>query len=140
MVSLRNLAPGIIAPHWIEPAGAGADRLLALPAAWQCDLSDESLRWDSGVFDLFGIPRGARIDRREVLGFYCDDSREELERLRSEALAQCGSFTFEARIRRPDGETRWMRVTADVAMSGGRARQLYGLKQDITAEMAAAGH
>lgn len=111
----------------------------ALAAAWRCDLSDDSLTWSGGVFDLFGIPRSARIDRRETVAMYCEESRELLHRLRSHAIATCGSFTFEAQIRRPDGESRWMRVTADVAAKGGRATHLYGMKQDITAEMAGAG-
>jgi PAS domain-containing protein len=111
------------------------DAPFALAAAWECDLSDDSLTWTAGVFDLFGIPRGAKVDRREIVGMYCAESRELLERLRAEAIASCGSFTFEARIHRLDGAMRWMRVTADVETQGGRAVRLYGMKQDITDEM-----
>jgi PAS domain-containing protein len=107
---------------------------LPLPAAWRCDLADDSLIWSNGVFDLFGIPQATRIDRREVVALYSDESRDLLERLRSEAIASLGSFTFEARIRRLDGDWRWIRVTADVLPKGGRATQLFGIKQDITAE------
>ncbi|MDF7774633.1 diguanylate cyclase [Sphingomonas sp. AOB5] len=134
----RNL--NIATPRWIAP---GHDDLPDLPAglasAWRCDLSDESLTWSAGVFDLFGIPQGAKVDRREAVAMYCEESRGLLGRLRSHAIATCGSFTFEAQIRRLNGELRWMRVTADVALSNGRARHLYGTKQDITAEMTAAG-
>jgi PAS domain-containing protein len=106
-----------------------------MPAAWECDLADDSLSWAPGVFDLFGIPEGMRLDRREIVALYDEESRMALERLRSDAIARRGSFTFEAQIRRPDGDARWMRITADVACSDGRATHLYGLKQDITAEM-----
>lgn len=112
-----------------------ADAPLALAASWRCDLSDDSLTWSAGVFDLFGIPPGTKIDRREIVEMYDGESREQLERLRAEAIASCGSFTFEARIHRRDGAMRWMRVTADVAAKDGRATHLYGLKQDITDEM-----
>lgn len=108
---------------------------LALAAAWRCDLADDSLTWSPGVFDLFGIEPGTRIDRQDAVAMYCEESREVLEQLRAEAIATCGSFTFEARIRRLDGQMRWMRVTADVAAKDGRAAYLYGLKQDITGEM-----
>lgn len=111
------------------------DAPLSLAAAWHCDLSDDSLTWTSGVFDLFGIPQGTKIDRREIVDMYCEESRELLERLRAEAIASCGSFTFEARIHRLDGAMRWMRVTADVEARSGRAVRLYGMKQDITDEM-----
>ena len=136
--------------HWIQhlcrPApplaawpGEGGGTIAPLPASWQCDLASEELRWSSGVFDLFGVARGAPIDRRSTLEFYADDSRKTLERLRAQALTTCGSFTFEAQIYRGDGLSRWMRVSADVQKSNGRAAVLYGTKQDITAEMAARG-
>ena len=124
----------ILSPQWVTPLDQSAELVLPLPAAWRCDLADDSLTWSKGVFELFGIPHGARIDRREVIALYSDESRELLERLRSEAIARCGSFTFEARIRRLDGDWRWMRVTADVVARGGRATQLFGMKQDITVE------
>lgn len=106
--------------------------LAPMPAAWECDLSDDSLRWTPGVFEIFGLPANGPVRRDDVVAMYSPESRAELERLRSEAIATCGSFTFDAEIRRPDGETRWMRVTADVDMREGRAAYLYGLKQDIT--------
>ncbi|NML06379.1 PAS domain-containing protein [Sphingomonas sp. G-3-2-10] len=138
MGSLFYPAPSVLTRHWIDSAGPETETPLQLPAAWRCDLADDSLTWSAGVFELFGIPQGARIDRRETVAMYCEESRELLHRLRSEAIATCGSFTFEARIRRPDGESRWMRVTADVVARGGRATHLYGMKQDITAEMSKA--
>lgn len=136
----------MITHHWIVQAALGrraAERALvhrfeplgALPAAFQCDLSDDSLTWSPGVFDLFGIPNGTRIDRREIVLMYEEESRELLERLRSAAIRDCGSFTFEAQIRRVDGALRWMRVTADVMSRAGRATHLYGAKQDISDEM-----
>ena len=120
-----------------ERAGMDGEAPLALAAAWRCDLADESLTWTAGVFDLFGIPQGTKIDRREIVEMYAEESRELLDRLRTEAIASCGSFTFEARICRLDGEMRWMRVTADVACQDGRATHLYGMKQDITGEFGA---
>ena len=117
------------------PRHGDAPFLPPLPAGWQCDLESEALTWSRGVFDLFGIPRGTPLDRRATLDFYLPESRTELERLRSAALATCGSFTFEAQIRRADGDLRWMRVSADVQKVNGRAAVLYGTKRDITAEM-----
>jgi PAS domain S-box-containing protein len=108
-----------------------------LPAAWECDLADDSLHWSPGVFDLFGLPRDAPVKRSEVVRQYTPESRAELERLRRDAIATCGSFTFEAEIRRSDGSPCWMRISADVVTRNGRATRLYGCKQDITEEMLA---
>ncbi len=116
-----------VMPSAPEPAA-----LPPMPAAWECDLSDDSLRWTTGVFELFGLPPDQPVRRDDVVAMYSEDSRAELDRLRSEAIATCGSFTFEAEIRRADGEPRWLRITADVEARDGRAAYLYGLKQDIT--------
>ncbi|WP_256731384.1 diguanylate cyclase [Sphingomonas sp. dw_22] len=123
---------------WIEALqGRDADlgEITSLPASWECDLADNALRWAPGVFDLFGMPRGARLDRCAIVEMYVGESRAMLDRLRAEAIATCGSFTFDAQIRRPDGELRRMRLTADVLARGGRAVRLYGTKQDVTAEI-----
>ncbi len=132
----------LLRPHWIERFEAretvpGADMPeLERPAgSWECDLSNDALTWSTPVFELFGIPRGIRVDRRDIVEMYTRESRVLLDRLRSEAIANCGAFTFEAQIRRPDGALRWMRVSADVVCRGGRATHLYGIKQDITDEI-----
>jgi PAS domain-containing protein len=122
----------------ISPALVNTPPAVAtLPVAWECDLADESLRWAPGVFDLFGLPRGAPIKRSDVVLHYVPQSRAELERLRSHAIATCGSFTFEAEICGFDGILRWIRIAADVVVRDGQATHLYGSKQDVTAEMLA---
>ncbi|WP_228275105.1 PAS domain-containing protein [Stakelama tenebrarum] len=111
-----------------------AARPRALPANWQCDLSDDSLIWSAGVFDLFGIAPETHVDRREIAEMYVGDSRGMMEELRAKAIAERRAFTMEAWIRRRDGELRWMRLSADILCAGGRVTHLYGTKQDITDE------
>lgn len=106
-----------------------------LQASWQCDLRDNSLTWSEGVYALFGLEPGEPVSREDTVAMYLPESRAELERLRSAAIADLGSFTFEAQIRRADGEVRWMRVTADIVAEDGVARYLYGTKIDVTNEM-----
>lgn len=115
---------------------------LAGIGAWSCDLSDSSLLWTKGTYDLFGLSAGTRIDRREIIAMYAEESRETVERLRTQAIADAGTggdprrgrFSIDAEIVRTDGVRRWMRLTGDVVVEGGRARRLYGVKQDITDE------
>lgn len=109
-----------------------AQAVAPLPAAWECDLRDESLRWSPGVYALFGVPRDMPLVRDRIVALYEDDSRHMLEHLRATAIRDGGSFTFEPWIRRLSGERRRMLLTADVAFENGRPSQLYGLKQDIT--------
>ncbi len=117
---------------------ATPQRLLPIQARWQCDLSDDSISWTDGVYDLFGLERGTPVTREAIIAMYSAESQEELRCLRAAAIAECGSFTFEAKIRRPDGQLRWMRVTADVAVEDGVPRYLYGTKIDVTDEVMAA--
>ena len=120
------------------------ERALALAGigAWSCDLADSSLLWTAGVYDLFGLPADSQVDRRQTVAMYAEESRETMERLRAQAIADAGTcgdakrgrFSVDAEIVRTDGARRWMRLTGDVVVEGGRARRLYGLKQDITDE------
>lgn len=138
MASFERFIPGVLRPKPIvrsDVARPSSLDLPGLPARWSCDLSNDSLTWDGGVFDLFGIARGERLDRRAVVEMYAGHSRRELDHLRAAAIAARGSFTFEAEIVRADGATRWMRVVADTVVSNGRVTHLYGTKCDITREV-----
>lgn len=117
-----------------------ADALFARMAAqagigaWTYDLAGDALGWTPGVYHLFGLSPADRPDRRDTVALYEEESRETMERLRARAISQARAFTMEAQIIRSDGEARWMRLSADVAVENGRARRLFGLKQDITDE------
>lgn len=107
---------------------------LAEMGAWSCDLRTERLSWTPAVFDMFGLPRDRTVDRREVVAMYAEPCRRLLEQLRVAAIANRTTFALEARIIRPDGTPRWVRIKASTKVENGRAVTLYGLKQDITTE------
>ncbi len=110
------------------------DPLAPLPAAWECDLATEALRWSPGVYDLFGFPRGSEVTREEAVAMYAPESAALLEAVRSKAIAEASSFTIDVAIRRRDGALRRVRLTADVECENGRPVRLYGVKQDVTDE------
>ena len=72
----------------IPPATVGA---LGLQHAgcWECDLSDSSLIWSGGVYDIFGLPRGAEVSRREAVSLYSEESRATMERPPRPAFFPC---------------------------------------------------
>lgn len=107
---------------------------LAGAGAWECDLETNALTWTEGVFDVFGLPRGTKIHREDAVALYSEESRAEMERLRARAIERQQGFTMDAKILRPDGDQRWMRLTAGVACRNGRPTHLFGLKQDVTQE------
>lgn len=112
------------------------ERAMALAGigAWSCNLSDSRLSWTSGVYDIFGLPAGMALDRRETVEMYTEESREAMERLRAQAILSKGTFTFDAQIVRATGDIRWMRVTGEMAHNSRGSSRLHGLKQDITEE------
>ncbi len=109
---------------------------LAGIGAFECDLRDDALQWTDGVFALFGVDRGERLDRRDTLTFYTPPARDALEQARSAAIAARSTFELETQIVRPDGTQRWLRIRAGVKSTNGRATHLYGLKEDISADLA----
>ncbi len=112
------------------------DRASALAGigVWECDLATSQLIWTDGVYDLFEMDRGGIVDREATVAMYDPASRAEMERLRAHAIATCGSFTIDVRIRTARGNDRWIRLTADVESEDGVAVRLFGTKQDVTDE------
>jgi PAS domain-containing protein len=98
---------------------------------WECDLSDNSLTWSGGVYDIFGLPRGAKITREQSVIHYCADSRAKMEQLRAYSIRHQRGFTVDVEIRAAMGETRWMRLIAAPVCDGDRVVRLHGLKLAI---------
>ena len=94
----------------------------------ECDLGDDSLIWSGGVYDIFGLPRGAAVSRDEAVALYAEDSRARMERLRSYAIRHRRGFTIDAEIRPASGQVRWMRLIAAPVCEGERVVRLHGLK------------
>ncbi len=110
---------------------------LARIGVWECDLATERLSWTDGVYDLFELPRGTPVERLEIVDLYDPESRREMERLRSNAIKDGGSFSLEIKVRTAHGNQRWLRLTADVERENGKSVRIFGTKQDITEEKAA---
>lgn len=111
------MAPGRVGELGLHHAGC-----------WECDLADDSLTWSGGVFDIFGLPRDARISRAEALAFYDEGSRAAMERLRTYAIKHLRGFTLDAKIHSAVGETRWMRLITAPVCAENRTVRLTGLK------------
>ena len=111
----------------LDPARVG-ELGLHHAGLWECDLRDDRLTWSGGTYDIFGLPRGARVKRDEVVALYCEESRAAMERLRVHAIKHRRGFTLDAEIRPVSGERRWMRLIAAPTCENGVVRRLHGLK------------
>src|SRR5690606_17844461 len=96
----------------------------------------DRLSWTGGLFDIFGLPSNELVERQVTVAMYSENSSELLERKRSRAIYTRTGFSLDANIIRHDGTDRWIRITAAVRSSNGRAETLYGMKQDITEDHA----
>ena len=87
-----------------------------------------SLIWSGGVYDIFGLPRDARITRDEILTLYSEHSRAMVEKLRTYAIRHRRGFTLDAEIRPGIGGKRRMRLIAAPVCASDRVVRLQGLK------------
>ncbi len=96
---------------------------------WSCDLADNTLTWSAGVFDIFGLPRDARVRREDAVALYYSDSRDVMERLRAHAIKHRRGFTVDVEICPEVARHRWMRLACAPICEGGRAVRLVGWKK-----------
>ncbi|MDO9415977.1 sensor domain-containing diguanylate cyclase [Pararhizobium sp.] len=101
---------------------------------WECSLPDNTLTWTDMVYDIFELPRGSVIDRKQTVAFYTEESVRELCLKRTKAIEECGGFSMDAEIITAKGNRRWMRITATVESEDGIPVRIFGMKQDITDE------
>ena len=98
---------------------------------WECDLSDQSLIWSGGVYDIFGLPRASKVTREEAIALYLEESRAAMERLRAYAIKHRRGFTIDVEIRTFSGDPRWMRLIGAPVCEGDRVTRLHGLKEIV---------
>lgn len=96
---------------------------------WQCDLADNALTWSAGVFDIFGLPRDARVTRADAVALYYDDSRDVMERLRAHAIKHRRGFTIDVEICPAVARRRWMRLCTAPVCEGKDVVRLIGWKK-----------
>jgi hypothetical protein len=96
---------------------------------WECDLVTGKLIWSGGVYDMFGLERGAPLTRDLALAHYSDHSRSKLESLRSDAIRRGQGFTLDVEIRAAaTGQSRRIRIIGAPVCEGEIAVRLHGLK------------
>jgi len=99
-----------------------------LAGLWECDLADNSLTWSGEVYEIFGLPRGAAVTRREAVALYCEESRAAMERLRAHAIKHRRGFTIDVDLRPATGKARRMRLIGAPICDGDQVVRLHGLK------------
>ncbi|QGP79496.1 diguanylate cyclase [Sphingobium sp. CAP-1] len=123
-----HLAPILLDSEIARSDIALAERGLGL---WHCNLTDDSLNWTAGVYDIFGLERDLNVPRPLAVSLYAPDSREPMERLRAYAIKHKRGFTLDVDINQADGAGRCaMRlIAAPIIDAQGNVIGLHGVKQ-----------
>lgn len=102
---------------------------------WQIDLADRSMLWSEQLRRIFDLPPSLSPgDYEEFLSRVHPDDRADVERHIGTALANGGSYDFDHRIVRSNGDLRHIHEQGSVERDiRGRPQRLLGIGQDITA-------
>jgi PAS domain S-box-containing protein len=101
---------------------------------WDWDLKSGEVVWSEGVYELLGLAPGSfdtNFERwRE---FVLPEDSEAADKVMEEVLARGGAFSTEFRVRRADGEVRWLASIGRVEVGDdGTACRALGVNIDIT--------
>jgi len=103
--------------------------------SWSAVVGDRILvNWSPEVFRIFGIePAAWGGTSEDLFKFVHPDDAPKLEQVRREALAARRPYSFDYRIRRPDGAERWVHTEAEIVCpADGGPPEVFGTVQDIT--------
>ena len=111
---------------------------LALKAArlgtWRWDVTTESLSWDEGLYQLYGLDANDPMTRYEhFIARVHPDDRGFVAASVERALRGIGGLDYEFRIVLPDGRIRWLADQGRVVRDGaGKIMYMTGVCLDVT--------
>jgi PAS domain S-box-containing protein len=109
---------------------------LALEAAqmaiWEFDVRTNAMSNSADLQRLFDFDPAADVSVEDFRDCYLPGERERTQRAALAALADGEThFEVEFRIRRKDGQERWMLLRAEILASNGQPERLVGVLMDI---------
>lgn len=115
---------------------AEAERLAHL-GHWRWDIVTDRLWWSEEIYRIRGLdPKTVQPDFNRTLATYHPEDQPYVEKCVRGVAATHESTEFEARIVRPDGELRYVRVKGQYSPAAGpdKHESVFGIFQDITAQ------
>lgn len=102
------------------------------------DLATGRAIMSKGLRELYGLPTDVPVGYEDFLALVYPEDRQRVQLAMTLAVETAGDFEVGYRLRRPDGETRWMLARGDVVQDsqGGPIRVL-GVAMDVSDRKAA---
>lgn len=128
-------APSDLDERWTM---LGEAQELAHIGYWTWEIPTDRIFWTDELFRIYGIdPTQFAASYEAFLGCIHEDDREFVNSTVQASFASGDPWQFEHRLRRPDGEVRWLRALGRVVQdANGAPSRMYGTAQDITQERA----
>ncbi|MEC5396636.1 sensor histidine kinase [Uliginosibacterium sp. H1] len=106
-------------------------------AAWEWNPADGRAWWSQGIYQMLGVPErsGREIDE-DFFRYIVPDDIEAVMAGVSRSLATSEELSIRFRIKRADGETRWLATRAAVETGPeGNSPRLVGVNFDVTEQI-----
>jgi len=102
---------------------------------WEWDIVTGEVWWSDETYRIHGLEPGGGIDLREKVeeAFFPEDLPRYRRRIDEALAGEAEGYDHEHRIRRPDGEVRWVHGQAEVVRGeGGEPLRMIGTVHDVT--------
>jgi len=108
--------------------------------SWRWDIDEDSFSWSPELYRICGLdPDEFTPGFETAINIYHPDDRDTVRSALETAMRDKTGFGFEARIVRPGGDVRHVRVTGLCKLNpSGHAEAMFGVTKDITESISAA--
>jgi PAS domain S-box-containing protein len=105
---------------------------------WEADARRETAIWSPQMFEIAGIPEKESVSLEEFVALLHPEDASRFLEGRVRSLAVAGGSSLEARLIRPDGELRWIRMQSDPQReANAKPGRIFGVVLDITEQKVA---
>jgi len=104
---------------------------IANVGGWEIDPESMDVFWSENLYDILGVEHGEEPSLEDALDVYVEEDRQDVAEAVERGL-DGEHFEVEARIERPDGEIRWLRIQGEPKVEDREVTLLRGAVQDIT--------
>lgn len=101
-------------------------------ATWDLDMKTHHIIFSPRLAEIFGVENNNHITHQQLRSMIHPGDLKEIVAPALDRALHSGIYTYEARIIRPDGILRWVRIQGKVFYEDGIPSKMIGILRDIT--------